>query len=185
MRHDGMVFGVGLSKTGTHSLTGALELLGIPTVHYPSPALMNEGRYEAAFEGCRGATDISVSAYFRQLDRAYPGSRFILTLRDVDAWLNSVEDHRRRRAHEDVTTCPKAVIREIVYGIRGFDRGVFRAAYHEWNDTVRRHFAARPDDLLQIDLTSGEGWETLCPFLGVEIPAQPIPHRNARAGTGV
>ena len=29
-----------------------------------------------------------------------------------------------------------------------------------------------------IDLTRGEGWEVLCPFLEKEIPRESFPHRN-------
>ena len=52
-------------------------------------------------------------------------------------------------------------------------------------DTYRRHngrvvdfFAARAGQLLVLDITRGEGWENLCPFLGVEPPSAPFPHEN-------
>ncbi|HEX8335676.1 MAG TPA: sulfotransferase [Pyrinomonadaceae bacterium] len=32
--------------------------------------------------------------------------------------------------------------------------------------------------LLVMDITAGDGWEVLCPFLGVEIPDRPFPHEN-------
>jgi hypothetical protein len=37
------VFGVGLSRSGTHSLAAALNQLGLWTVHYPDPAAMLGG----------------------------------------------------------------------------------------------------------------------------------------------
>ena len=43
---------------------------------------------------------------------------------------------------------------------------------------VRRHFENRPEDLLELNLTAGEGWECLCPFLGRPIPPIPFPHAN-------
>ncbi|MCB9845861.1 MAG: hypothetical protein H6811_07760 [Phycisphaeraceae bacterium] len=175
------VFGIGLSKTGTHSLNAALEVLGIPSVHFPSPELMLAGRYEDALRGFRGATDISVSAYYRELDQAYPGSRFILTLRDVPGWLASVEDHRKRREHELAKPdCPKAAIRERLYGIRGFDRVTFALAYEHHRREVLDHFASRPADLCVMDMGRGDGWEKLCPFLGVDQPDVAFPHHNAR-----
>ena len=33
---------------------------------------------------------------------------------------------------------------------------------------VQRHFAARPEKLLVLDVCNGEGWEKLCAFLGLE-----------------
>ena len=44
---------------------------------------------------------------------------------------------------------------------------------------VRAYFAGRPDDLLVLDVVGGEGWEKLCPFLGLEPPAEAFPHFNA------
>lgn len=174
------VFGIGLSKTGTHSLTEALNILGISCVHYPDPTLMLAGRYEEAFAGCRAATDISISAFYRELDAAYPGSLFILTTRDMEPWLNSVEDHRRRRAHENVDVCPKAAVRERLYGMRGFDREQFRRAAIEHERAVQAHFAERPQRLLTWNLCAEPAWEPLCAFLGMPIPAEPFPHRNVR-----
>ena len=40
------------------------------------------------------------------------------------------------------------------------------------------HFAGRPDDLLVLDVVGGEGWERLCPFLGLAPPDEPFPHFN-------
>ena len=160
MSSGGMVFGIGLSKTGTHSLTQAINLLDIPCVHYPDPALMLEGRFIEAFGDNDAATDISVAAFFRELDEAYPGSRFILTTREIEPWLDSVEDHRRRREHEDVTTC--------------------RKAYFEHEQKVRAYFAEQPEYLLVWDLCANPGWEPLCGFLGVAIPGERFPRLNAR-----
>lgn len=177
-----MIFGIGLSKTGTHSLNAALEILGLRSVHYPSPELMNRGRFVEALAGCNAATDISVGAYFRELDRAFPASAFILTVREMESWLASVEDHRRRREHElENPDCPKAVIRERLYGLRGFDREAFADAAKRHERDVRAYFRDRPRDLLVMDVCGGEGWERLCPFLGLEIPDVPFPQRNARA----
>lgn len=177
------VLGIGLSKTGTHSLTRALELLGYRAIHYPSPALMIEGRYEEAIGLYDAATDISVSAFYRELDRAYPGSRFILTVREPAGWLDSVEDHRRRREHEDTTACPKAGVRELVYGTRGFDRETFALAARRHTRAVTEYFADRPDDLLVLDVCGGPGdrvWKSLCRFLDHPIPDVPFPHNNSR-----
>ena len=56
---------------------------------------------------------------------------------------------------------------------------VYRKRYDEHNADVRAYFAQRPDDLLVIDVTAGDGWDRLCPFLGVDVPDAPFPHRNS------
>jgi hypothetical protein len=43
---------------------------------------------------------------------------------------------------------------------------------------VREHFADRPGDLLVLDITAGEGWDRLCPFLGLPEPGVPFPRRG-------
>ena len=37
------------------------------------------------------------------------------------------------------------------------------------------------DRLLVLDIVGGDGWEVLCPFLGLPIPHQPFPHSNKTA----
>ena len=34
--------------------------------------------------------------------------------------------------------------------------------------------------LLEMDIIAGDGWEVLCPFLEVSIPAEPFPYLNKR-----
>ena len=54
----------------------------------------------------------------------------------------------------------------------------FVQKYREYNEGVVEYFADRPDDYLRFDMTKGDGFEQLCPFLGLDIPAEPFPHRN-------
>jgi Sulfotransferase domain len=180
-----MIFGIGLSKTGTQSLAQALSMLGYPCVHYPSPALMLEGAFEKAFEGSLGGCDISVSAFYQQLAGAYPESRFILTTRRMDAWVESVGVHMRyvieHAPHELVEGDPKGEVRLRCFGTRGFSEGEYREAYERHIVEVNAYFAHQPERLLVVDLTCGDGWAELCPFLGCEIPELPFPHRNSRS----
>lgn len=176
-----MVFGIGLAKTGTSSLNKCLDLLGLPSIHYPDPALMLAGRFEEAFRGHAAATDITVSVFFEELDMAYPGSKFILTLRDMDDWMASIGSHINRIAREEWTPAhPKGRIRELMFGTVGWDAELFRSSYDTHRTRVERYFAGRPGDLLTVDLCAGCGWEPLCAFLGSPVPAAPFPHENKR-----
>lgn len=103
-RHAGLnrwkkpyVFGIGLSRTGTTSLNSALGILGFRSFHLPPitridgddcsfvwPWWMN--KYDAA-------TDLTVAAVFRDLNRRFPNAKFIYTTRDIDNWLISCEKH--------------------------------------------------------------------------------------------
>ena len=73
-------------------------------------------------------------------------------------------------------------MRELIYG-RGYGHPVGNEAcyiqrYEQHNQAVLDYFEHRPDDLLILQLTEGEGWEKLCPFLDKPIPQCIFPHEN-------
>lgn len=116
----------------------------------------------------------NTSPLYQVLDKAFPGSRFILTWRDPDTWWRSV-DHWLRVSH------PEDAAKEQRYrkhfGADPADRVGCVAHYEAHNAEVRDYFAGR-DDFLAINFERGEGWAELCPFLGVPIPGAPFPHAN-------
>lgn len=181
------VFGVGLNKTGTTSLEAALNLLGIKTIHYPfKQAIYDEltgGNYRLSImETYQAAVDTSVAPFYPQLDREYPGSKFILTRRDPESWLRSIEAHwpvmRQWCRREPQFGRFTDFISAVVYGSIEFHRDRFLYAYQTHERNVLEYFRDRPDDLAILDVCSGDGWEPLCGFLGVEIPEVPFPHSN-------
>lgn len=194
------VFGLGLSRTGTRSLTAALHLLGWDTVHYPvdRPALETLMRGDVRFphlERYDGMTDITVSPYFEDLDLAYPGSKFVLTVRDEDAWLKSCENHWASRPAFQASPPPgkgtspedhathmeiRRFLRAAVYAGYEFHAERFRRAYRRHVAAVKAYFADRPGDLLVLEIAGGEGFEKLAPFLGVKAPEQPFPHKGKK-----
>lgn len=174
------VFGIGFHKTGTTSLRLALEELGYRVtgpngVHrrgMDTPmalAIAHEmlPRYDA-FQ------DNPWANLFREMDREVPGSRFVLTVRSEDAWLRSVVGHFGPRS---------TPMREWIYGAGlGSPVGnedLYVERYRRHNREVLEHFAERPDDLLIMDITRGDGWAALCPFLGRPVPHGAFPHSNS------
>jgi hypothetical protein len=173
------VFGIGLNKTGTSSLHAALELLGFRSLHWGGPpvrALVEAARDEGRplvedLPGYDAFSDIwALSESFALLDVQYPGSRFVLTTRDREAWVDS------RRRH---------VERNRVAAAEGRYTGTFlevepEAWREQWDAhhaAVRAYFAGR-DDLLVMDIPGGDGWEALAPFLGRPVPGHPFPSEN-------
>jgi hypothetical protein len=180
------VFGIGLNKTGTTSLHQACELLGLRSFHWGDRAAfegvldaVRTGRrlLEPVDEGYDVYSDIETLAVrFDVADLQYPGSRFVLTVRDVEGWIDSrrrhVERNRRRResgAYDGVNL--------------RVDEEQWRRQWHTHVERVTKYFDGR-DDLLVLDITAGHGWERLAPFLGFAVPSVPFPHGNAdrRAG---
>jgi len=161
------VFGIGLSRTGTSSLNEALRLLGLECEHY----FFDLDRLTSL----DGGTDTPIARAWPALDRLYPGSRFVLTIRERAAWLDSC-----RRHFASLPASPRVHdLRMDLYGTPVFDEARFRAAWDRHLRAVACHFRRRPDDCLVLDLCGGEGWERLCPFLGREIPDLPFPNLNA------
>ncbi len=187
----GRIFGIGLTRTGTTSLTSALDILGYRTFHFPADdatrervmtLLADDGQRLRLpiLERIDVLTDTPVSATFEALDAAYPGSKFILTTRDTRSWLESCDQlwaswatpYLLEHGDEPLAAYIRA-IHEDLYGGATFDRARFSAAFDGYHERVRSHFRDRPGDLLSIDICSGEGWDPLCRFLN-------LPHPSAR-----
>jgi hypothetical protein len=174
------IFCIGLNKTGTSSLHRALETMGFRSLHFGGPAVRqtiqradSEGRpLVEDFDEYDAFSDILyLSQRYAQLDRQYPGAKFILTTRPLDDWLAS----RRRHVERNVELKARGLYD------RGFvtvDLDAWRAEYEEHHARVREYFAERPDDLLEMDITNGDGYDRLCPFLGVAVPGSEFPWRN-------
>ncbi|WP_395646272.1 sulfotransferase family protein [Terricaulis sp.] len=165
-------WGIGLGRTGTTSFCEALKILGYEQVaHNP--------RFER-LRDLQGGADNGVTIFYKYLDYKFPGSRFVLTLRPLEPWLKSMEYIAEREPvlsrDEDI----KIQRRMALYETVSFDRGKFIAAYERHHADVRRYFADRPQDLLEMNLVDGDGWEVLCPFLNLPTPEAPFPHLHAR-----
>lgn len=181
------VFCLGLSKTGTSSLSEALNLLGIKTVHYPH----DEQTYQALRSGnyrlpildeVQGLADIPVVPYYAQFDTQYPDSKFILTVREKESWLRSCEIHWRLMG-EWLENFPnfksmQEFVSASTYGTVGFSRERFSFVYDLHLRNVSEYFKARPNDFLLLDICGGEGWEKLCSFLSLPAPSMPFPRAN-------
>jgi hypothetical protein len=169
------VFGIGAAKTGTTSLGAALRQLGF--AHRSWDERLSRECYEAGdFEPIFAAAERFESfddgpwnrgEFYRALDRRFPGSRFVLTVREPARWLASYERHFGGREGRRYGEAERARLLE------GFARR---------NAGVLDYFAGRPGDLLVLDVCAGQGWPELCAFLGLPAPSLPFPHENAGAG---
>lgn len=173
------VFGIGFHKTGTSSLRNALERLGYrvtgPNGVYDRRIAENLDWLTAKLSHRYDAfQDNPWPLVFEKMDKLHPGSKFILTVRDPDAWIRSQIGHF---GEEDTP------MRKMIYGI-GHPKGNeehFKRTMLLHNEKVLAYFRNRPDDLLTMDFTAGDGWEKLCRFLGRPVPDGPFPHVNKAA----
>lgn len=173
------VFGIGFQKTATSSLGRALEQLGY-RVHGPfgwtqpdirKTALKQALTIAASYDAVQ---DFPWALIYRELDDAYPGSKFILTLRDDEAWFASMMRHFGVRA-----TPMRAWAYDGIPYPRGHKRHYIRR-YNAHTKEVCDYFSDRPNDLLIMDITQGDGWDILCPFLDCTRPDNTFPYANAK-----
>lgn len=170
------VFGIGFHKTGTTSLDNALSQVGYRVT---GPNGVNDANIKQSM--IQMCTDI-VPKYdafldnpwpllYQRLDGMYPKSQFVLTLRPTDEWIGSIVNHFGSE---------KTEMRKMIYGV-GCPKGneaVYIDRYEQHNKDVLTYFENRPDDLLVLKVSEGEGWEKLSPFLGVDVIGNAFPHEN-------
>lgn len=164
------IFCIGLSKTGTVSLNHALNILGIKAKHYPA---IDSAMY-VDIEKHDAISDTPVAGVYKILDKKYPYSKFILTIRDIESWLISARNHFEGTTRDGL----RLKLRMHLYGVNGFDRDKFEMAYYKHYNDVINYFKNRSGDLLIMNIIDGEGWEKLCPFLNMKIPKIDFPHLN-------
>jgi len=177
------VFCIGLPKTGTSSLHHALTMLGLRSVHFPHDPVtvrqLREGKYDLdVMKNCDAVSDVPIPAIFPQLDKAFPGSKFIHTVRDRSSWLQSERNAPFNNDPPKPGTM-RDFYRTLLYGVNHFGEERFSWVYDQHMVLVEQYFAGdRQQDLLRIDVTKDPRWEPLCDFLGVAVPDAPFPHRN-------
>ena len=192
MSRSAKILGLGVSRTGTWSLKNALMELGFSTAHFLEHLEVFRGRdtwFRGHFEvdelkGLDAAVDLPIPVFFRELDRRYPGSRFILTVREPGAWLKSM---RALFAHLPVkgpgpVRAYRKLIREGMFSTVVYDEARLLDAVDRHVAAVRAYFRDRESDILVLDLCGGEGWNELCGFLDVPAPATAFPWVNVREG---
>ncbi|MFI6744434.1 sulfotransferase family protein [Nonomuraea sp. NPDC050451] len=157
--------------------------------------------WDQVFAGYRATQDWPASHYWRELADTYPQAKVVLTVREPDAWYRSIRmlfslepDNLRL---EDLPQPVREVltekmrlhpllesIQQALFGPqhrRGAglpDKDLVVRAFHQHCAAVRAHLPA--ERLLVFDVR--QGWEPLCAFLGVPVPAgEPFPHLNDAA----
>ncbi len=175
------IFGIGLSKTGTSSLAHALEILGYRVKDYPGIERYTPGDLScidpALLEQYDALTDTPIPSFYRELDRAYPGAKFILTVREREGWLKSCQKQFTEKLAAKQNEAHNRLFLDL-YGTTVYDAEKFAAGHDRFVAGVKEYFRDRPQDLLILDITGGEGWEKLCPFLGRPVPDIPFPKAN-------
>lgn len=144
---------IGLNKTGTSSLAKAMKRLGFTTRGYP----MRNSHYDAY----EFLWDLPIMSVYPHLDKRFPNSKFIYTIRDLDSWLVSCQRHFMRKGR---TRLRNRVMQ--TYGVMSFDTHKFAVAYFKHDKNVKAYFKDRPNDLLTLNICDGDTFDALADFVG-------------------
>lgn len=204
-RFEGKIFCIGLNKTGTTSIQKAFIDLGFAVGDQRTAELMlrtcNEGEFSALIEYCRGAqvfqdVPFSLPDVYKVLDLAFPGSKFILTVRDSpEVWYQSLVSFQSRLFGQGSPPTPED-LRNAEYVWKGwmwevmcsqglkdpahalFDPEERMRLYQAHNQDVRSYFKDRPEDLLDINLKDPDAWDKFCRFIGIGVKSGGFPWEN-------
>ena len=182
------IFEIGVMKTGTSSLGEALKILGYKTMKWHSIAydkFIESGRadYQSLFDIIDQYDAFEDGPWhdcdFRKLDKHYPNSKFIMLERDDESWIRSMELHSSP-AHNVNKISKKYLQDEWVHDRLNTINKNLKWKKEKYRK-VREFFKNRPQDLLVMNICSGEGWEKLCPFLNRKVLNRPFPKNNVSA----
>ncbi|CAG8961566.1 hypothetical protein HYFRA_00006100 [Hymenoscyphus fraxineus] len=202
---------LGLCRTGTLSLKIALEKLGYPTYHMASVqespghaakwVQAMRSKYEGDgslltrefFDGLLGeygaVTDVPCASFVPELIVAYPDAKIILSTRDADGWVRSMEGTIVKTLEKLTSPLRKVIVfflseenKQIpIYMDLFFKYQLYnnfslygKRAFEEHNHMVRR--LAPSERFLEFE--AKDGWGPLCEFLGKERPDGEFPRTN-------
>jgi len=198
------VFCIGQNKTGTTSVEYVLKQLGYKMGKQAEAELLIHDWAKRDFRRivkfCHSADafqDIPFSNDFTYeiLDYAFPGSKFILTVRNSkDEWFESIKRfHTKLIGKGRLPTADDLRAysyryegwvwenMQLKYGINEltlYDYKIYTDQYERYNQTVMEYFKYRLNDLLVLNLSDGNAMKSLYEFLGYEYDGSVMPHLN-------
>jgi hypothetical protein len=198
------VIGAGFGRTGTMSLKAALEQLGFgpcfhmidlirdpgPLPYWQAAANGEQVDWTEALEGWESTIDWPGCTFWEEMAETWPDAPVLLSVRDPEAWyrstLNSIHEAKemalRGELQGNTEEAPDPATMQMINGL--IWNGTFKGRFTDKEfalDVFRRHNeevkSKVPADRLLVYQIK-DGWGPLCDFLGVEVPAEPMPHLN-------
>lgn len=201
------VFCIGLNKTGTTSWAQAMSDLGYVVGSETRATMLYDDwarrDFQRIIDYCRtdgqAFQDIpfSLPDTCEVVDRAFPGSKFVLTVRDsAEQWYDSlVTFHGKHFASSGRRPPSPEDLAHAIYWRHGliadFCRQVFKTPiddpynrealldfYINYNQKLINHFAGRPDDFLVVNVAKHGDYRRMCEFLGFPDSNGRFPWKN-------
>ena len=197
------VIGAGLPRTGTLSMKAALEQLGFGRCYHMTEVFDAPWRSEAwtrcfkgepvdwdqVFEGFGAAVDAPACVVWPALAERYPEAKVVLTVRDRDAWYESMINTVMSQQHRDsLAASPLAPMFEAMRGMQLAGAPVQdgppppgpppKEMLFAMFERQRQNVAETLPKERWLEFDVREGWAPLCRFLGVDEPDGPFPRVN-------
>lgn len=201
------VFCIGFGKTGTTSMKKLLGKFGFKIGNQAVGEILSEDwmshhRTDRIIKFCYTAdafqdAPFSRRGLYRELDKAFPGSKFILTLRDSpEQWFDSLVRFHTKKFSSDKSRPPdEEDKRNALYRYKGYlldnarlvwdypkvpmyDKEAYIQKYCDHNDDIREYFANRPDDFIEINVGRKKDFKRLCSFLKIKTSLEDFPWEN-------
>lgn len=197
------IFCIGRNKTGTTSLAAEFKELGFPVGHQRTAEKLIDyyiaKDFQPIIDYCRSAQVFQDAPFswpdtYRYLDAAYPGSLFILSIRDnAEQWYRSLTKfHSKLFGKGNIPTAQH--LREAQYIHQGFmwkaNRAVFNTPEHDpynkemllehydtYNREVVDYFKDR-NNLLVLNLQDRDAYGKFCKFIGIPQQKETFPWKN-------
>jgi hypothetical protein len=193
------VIGAGFGRTGTLSMKAALEHLGLGPCYHMLEVRDNPDKADAWYDAAQGngadwndilqgyqsCVDWPACYFWQPLAAHYPDAKVILTVRDEEAWWNSIGNTilHNMRSTDQVTDPARLRMRRMSWHLivdRVF-KGILDDREHAlavYRQNIREVTEAMPQErLLVFDVA--QGWVPLCEFLGLPVPDGPFPRSNS------
>ena len=178
MDYKPKIFGIGLPRTGTTSLNQALKILGYKS--FDHPILLYNNFDETFIEKYDALVDSPIPLIYKDLDLRYPGSKFILTTRSLDSWIESMEWLYEHGSAKWYTSEKIYSYRKEFLGTEKYNKTTLKNKFIDYHNDVNNYFSKREDDLLVIDVLDKDKFKSLCNFLGLEQVEIEYPRSNER-----
>jgi len=174
------IFCIGFHKTGTTSLHSLLETLGykVKGCYKVRDRKFVDNLKRDKFDEIKKVAD-QYDAFrdnpwailYKELDKFYPSSKFILTIRDKESWIKSIVNHC------GIITTP---MRKFIYGFGNpiQHQRKYLDRYERHNKEVVDYFKEKRQDLLVIDISEKDAVKRICEFLNRKAPYETMPHKH-------
>jgi len=198
-------FCIGRNKTGTTSIAKAFSELGFLVGDQSiAEELTDEyyyvGNFEPIIRYCTTAQvfqdqPFSLPETFKHLDKAFPGSRFILTIRhSSEEWYQSLTRFHAKKFGRNGQLPTANDLQNADYVRKGFmynvvklygtsdeepyEKEILIAHYDAHNQSVTSYFANRPGDLLVINVAEAGSYKMFAQFSGTTPTRTEFPWEN-------